>query len=441
MRCSKQKVVWDDTAMCARCVHFTRRLASAKPLRACHRCGHVATIAAADLCKSCYNHEPGRIDTFSAGIKSRLRVVPDWFEAFVSWARERLTVIGTVTLLRDTATVIDAAASTLPSAVLAAAGATTIGSTLRCFFVENGEAFRIDVGPQRHHAACQRRLDATPMPWRNAAQLFAGAEGERRARAARRGLRVDAFRTIETRLAVLRDLAVYLDALGRDGWTSVSRSDIERFVSSVAGTRRTQLLALDRFFQWARRRRLILTNPASGMKLTQPIFRGSHLSLDEQRFAFHRWTTGKAPPGESFIGLAALLHGASRAELRVLRVEDIDIRAQTIRFGRRTSMVMDPYTWDAALRCLDHHATSFSHNPFLLAAGRQRGRTEPPSLTSLDDALRPARPASFRSLRAARLARMVTHHDPIIVAGSHAITHKAALYYLTEGLTEPPTGV
>ena len=125
----------------------------------------------------------------------------------------------------------------------------------------------------------------------------------------------------------------------------------------------------------------------------------------------------------------------------MLRVEDIDIRAQTIRFGRRSAMVIDPYTWHAALRCLERHATAFSHNPFLLAAGRQRGRTEPASLTSLDDALRPARPASFRSLRAARLARMVTEHDPIIAAGSHAISHKAALYYLTEGLTEPPPGV
>lgn len=441
MRCSQERVVWDDTAMCARCVHFTRRLANAKPLRACHRCGKVATIAADDICDRCYNHDPGRIDTFRAGIESRLQIVPGWFDPLVSWARERLSVIGAVSLLRDTARVIDTAANTNPSAVLAAAGDTTIGATLRCFFVENGDAFRVDPGPRRHHAACQRRLDATPMPWRETARLFAAAESERRARAERRGLRVDAFRTIETRLTVIRDLAVRLDALGRDGWTSVSRSDIESFVSSVAGTRRTQLLSLDRFFQWARRRRLILTNPVSGMKITQPIFRGSDLTLDDQRRAFRRWTTGDASPSESFIGLAALLHGASRAELRVLRVEDIDVRAQTIRFGRRAAMVMDPYTWHATLRCLEHHATSFSHNPFLLAAGRQRGRTEPSSLTALDDALRPARPASFRSLRAARLARMVAQHDPIIVAGSHAISHKAALYYLTEGLTEPPAGV
>ena len=74
--------------------------------------------------------------------------------------------------------------------------------------------------------------------------------------------------------------------------------------------------------------------------------------------AIHRLRSGGASyvhPHEAFVGLAALLHGATTQELQRLTDNDIDHESRRARFGRRPQPVpLDPWTWTALQRCLDH---------------------------------------------------------------------------------------
>lgn len=74
---------------------------------------------------------------------------------------------------------------------------------------------------------------------------------------------------------------------------------------------------LRQFFAFARSRRLVLVDPTRGLTGTEPrAFRGTTLTLDQQRSLFRRWTTETGPhPHEALVGMLALLHGASSAEI------------------------------------------------------------------------------------------------------------------------------
>jgi hypothetical protein len=116
-------------------------------------------------------------------------------------------------------------------------------------------------------------------------------------------------------------------------------------------SRARQLTTLRAFFRWARASRLILADPATGIRAGRA--RGYHprtLAIAEQRRLFRRWTTDPAVhPHEALTGLLALLHATPSRDLRNLKVSDIDATARTIRLGRRPHPVpLDPASWHAA---------------------------------------------------------------------------------------------
>ncbi|MFD4761066.1 hypothetical protein ACFWOJ_19920 [Streptomyces sp. NPDC058439] len=104
---------------------------------------------------------------------------------------------------------------------------------------------------------------------------------------------------------------------------------------------------------------------------------GSPPALDQQRELFRRWTTDEhVHPHEAVVGMLALLHGASSSEVRMLQINDIDQRAQTVRLGKRPHPVpLDPASWTVLQRCLAHREAWRTDNPHaLVTKGTKAGR-------------------------------------------------------------------
>jgi integrase len=94
----------------------------------------------------------------------------------------------------------------------------------------------------------------------------------------------------------------------------------------------------------------------------------THLTITQQRGLFRRWNADPAAhPHEALVGLLAMLHGASSTELRLLRVDHINASDRSIRLGKRPHPVpLDPVSWTALQRALDHRDTQPTDNPHVI---------------------------------------------------------------------------
>lgn len=118
--------------------------------------------------------------------------------------------------------------------------------------------------------------------------------------------------------------------------------------------RKRRLAVLGQFFRFARAQHVVLIDPTRNMTSQHSKgFRGSTLTLDQQRCLFRRWTTSeKVHPHEAVVGILALLHGASNSEVRMLQVNDVDQQAQTVRLGKRPPRLRCPaQSAGATCRC------------------------------------------------------------------------------------------
>ena len=217
-----------------------------------------------------------------------------------------------------------------------------------------------DTAAQAAAARRSRRVAETPAAFRAAAASFSDAQLHERDRARRAGTRPRSDRTLEINLTAIRDLARYLAASrpAVTGWQLVAAGDVDAFPATIASpaNRARQLHALRVFFRWARSHRIILADPARGLRPTSNIpFHGRLLSAAEQRQLLRRWTAGaeRLHPHEP----AAGLHGASAGELRHLRATDIDLgrrwargtagsnRASAARTARSAQSGLGRATW------------------------------------------------------------------------------------------------
>ncbi|MEV7020273.1 hypothetical protein [Streptomyces sp. NPDC093991] len=162
-------------------------------------------------------------------------------------------------------------------------------------------------------------------------------------------------------------------------------------------------------------------------------FRGQTLALDQQRELFRRWTTDShVHPHEAVMGMLALLHGASSSEMRILKTDDIDQQAHTVRLGKRPHPVpLDPASWTALQRCLAHREAWPTSNPHVMVTkGTKAGRS--PASTAylshiLDDCGYPP-----RMIRSTRLVDLVNTMDPKLVAAAFGMDPQATLVYLSD---------
>lgn len=311
--------------------------------------------------------------------------------------------------------------------------------TLESFFVTRGLALPTGQAERLAAGRRQRRIDAVPGPLRPAVAAFTDTCLKARERARQAGTRPRADNTIEHRLSVIRDLAIFLATeRGKRDWATVDVHDIETFLATPPANRKSRLAALRQFFSWARTRKLVLADATRGLTAREARgFRGPTAALALQRQLFHRWTAaGPAHPHESLTGLLALLHGATCAELRGLVLTDIHAEAQAVQLGRRPAPTpLDPATWTVLQRCLDHRAQLGTANQHVLVTRQTKSTQDPASAYYLSHILDPAgvRP---RLLRSTRLAELVNTLDPKLVSAAFGMRPEGVTIYLADHVDE-----
>jgi site-specific recombinase XerD len=256
-----------------------------------------------------------------------------------------------------------------------------------------------------------------------------------RQRARRAGTRPRADHTIETALAILRDLAGFLAAQrGKQDWALADVHDVEAFLATLPKARRRRLTVLRQFFRFARVQKIILADPARDLTATAPRgFSGQTITLDQQRALFRRWTTDPgAHPHEALLGILALLHGASSSEVRHLQANEIDPACRTVRLGKRPHPVpLDPASWQVLQRCLAHRDGQHTANPHLIVTKGTKAGRAPASTAYISHVLDPCG-APPRMLRCTRLADLVNTIDPKIVAAAFGMNPEGVMIYLAD---------
>jgi site-specific recombinase XerD len=221
-------------------------------------------------------------------------------------------------------------------------------------------------------------------------------------------------RTIEARLASLAVLAARLHQSGIDDWGAVSTADIEAFITTNTSAR---LAAARSFFAFARSRKLTLLNPAAGIDRRQAKgFAGRTLHSAAQRQLLRRWADPSGDQIERTVGLLALLHAASSAEMRALTIDRVDLPVGKVSLGRRPHPVpLDPLTIDALTACLTARAAIGTANPHAIVTRGTRLHAGPASAYFMNHVLDAAgtKPALLRQTRVADLAHRT---DPRLVA-------------------------
>jgi integrase len=158
------------------------------------------------------------------------------------------------------------------------------------------------------------------------------------------------------------------------------------------------------------------------------------LDTARQRALYRRWTVhaDRLHPHEPAVGLLMLLHGASVAELRRLRLDDVDVAAGRLRFASRPHPTpLDPATSDAISRCLGHLVDRRNTNRYLLVNKCSLTAHGPVATGYLQRLLAPAG-VTPRLLRATRLAHLAQATDPILVAETFGVRHDDAARYLAD---------
>jgi hypothetical protein len=135
---------------------------------------------------------------------------------------------------------------------------------------------------------------------------------------------------------------------------------------------------LRQFFRFARAHRIVLVDPTREITAKEPrAFRGTTLTLDQQRALFRRWTIGPGVhPHEAFVGMFAHCTAPPALKARGLRITHVDQQAHAVRLGKRPHPVpLDPASWEALQRCLVHRHAWPTENPHVMVTkGTKAGR-------------------------------------------------------------------
>lgn len=411
---------------------------------ACTTCGQKRALQGRGQCSRCYQNDPALVHRCTEKLAAQLVPEPRWWAGFGGFLAERAAATRAVSMLHRLATALADIPGAGPTAVLEAVrnpgpAVGELARALEAYFVESGLALALDTTVQAAAQRRARRVAEVPDQFRPLTAAFDTHQLQLRQRARRAGTKPRSDRTLEINLAAVRDLARYLSAHrpGVSDWTLVGTGDVEAFLALFTNPRNRarHLYALQGFFRFARQHRHILADPTRRLKANSNNgFRGQVLDPARQRELFRRWTadTAHLHPHEPVIGLLGLLHGASVNELRSLRLDDIDLTAATAALGHRPHPTpLDPASMTALQRCLRHRP--HSSGPWLLVNQKSKTIGKQVSLDYLAMILAPAQ-VTVQTLRATRLAQLVTTMDPVLVAASFGIRRGATLYYLADSV-------
>lgn len=440
-RCGKPGHLRAATGWCGSC---SRPGPPKDPPRICQVCGQLRSHQGLGMCSRCFQRDPDRPFVRGEHLIAELEQPPPWLAEFVVFLAARYAPAVALTLISNLGRFLKDEHPNHPQALLGRAvrPGRSIGSLARAleqFFTVRGLALPTDHLEQLAIGRRQRRIEASPASLRPGVQAFAGIMMSNQARSRQAGTRPRTDHTIETALATVRDLALFIVShRDKADWALVDVHDVEAFLAQLPRARARRLNVLRQFFRMARSHRIVLVNPTTGLHAnTTKGFTGQTLRVDQQRELFQRWTSEpSAHPHEALLGILALLHGASSQEVRLLRCQDTDRTDRTIRLGRRPSPVpLDPASWQVLQRCLSHRQTQRTDNPHVVVTRVTKAGTAPASqayLAHLLDAC--AVPA--RTVRCSRLAELVNTLDPKLVAAAFGMSPEAVMAYLSDYVDE-----
>lgn len=440
-RCGTPGYLRASTGWCGRC---SRPGPPKDPPRVCVNCGELRRHVGRGLCGRCWQRHPDRPFVRGEALAARLAEPPDWLDDFVAHLAACQCPARACALIAALARLLQDPYSNHPQQVLERSrrpgrSMGSLARALEAFFTERGLAIVTDQSDRLAAGRRQSRIDATPPGMRLGVCEFAGSMVNARERARRAGTRPRADRTIETALAIVRDLACFLDSQrGKQDWALVDVSDIEAFLAAQPNNRARRLTVLGQFFRFTRSRRMVLVDPTRGvMAKRYRGFRGRTLTITQQRALFDRWNTDPgAHPHEAMFGLLAILHGASSSEVRLLRTDRINTSDRSVRLGKRPHPVpLDPVSWSALQRCLAHRDTLRSANPHVIVTRGTKADRRPPSEAYMSHLLDPCG-LPPKMLRTTRLADLVNTLDPKLVAAAFGMRPEGAMIYLADHLDD-----
>lgn len=436
-RCGREGFLRQPTGWCGFCSR--PRPAKAEP-RTCTACGASTGHPVRGKCSACWQRDPQRPYVRARHLGEELAEIPLWFDGFVEFIASRHCPARAVVLLSALGQLLKDGHPNHPTALVQRAtlpgrSMGTLARSLESFFVAEGRTLPGDHEQRLAAGRRHRRVEAVPAPLRAAARAFEHYLLTTRDRARRAATlpRVDS--TLEGALSIVRDFALFsIEHQDKHDWALCTRTDIEEFLARRGRSAARTLSVLKQFFRWARNRKIILIDPAAGIPaLKPPVTTGPTLPLAEQRRLFHRWCSEDGVhPHESLTGMLALLHGANSAEIRLLRVQDVEHLGRTIRLGKRPYPTpLDPATWACLERCLRHRDGLRTANEHVLVTKGTKADHRPASPPYLSHVLDGAgiRP---RALRTTRLSDLVNTMDVKLVAVAFGMDSESTLRYLAD---------
>lgn len=436
-RCGRAGFIRVATGWCGSC---SRRSNPPLVARPCSVCGVLARKQGEGMCLRCWTRSPDRPLNQAENLTATLDDTPHWLGDFAGFAVERHCVARACLMVSAVGGLLRDGQPAHPQALLERSrqpgrSAGALARTLEEFLVDRGLAFGLDQDARLALGRRQRRIDATPEPLRPAVALFADHLVRSRERARRAGTLPRSDTTIESSIAIVRDLAQFLAAeRSKNDWSVVEVGDIETFLRLQPASRAHRLGASRQFFRWARKNKIVLIDPTHDLPAVRHRgFSGRTLTVAEQRRLFRRWTTeADVHPHEALVGILALLHAASSAELRHLRVDDIDQHRHTLRLGRRRHPVpLDPVSTSALGRCLAQRDTLGTLNPHVIVTTTTKTRATPASIAYLAHVLDSAG-VPPKTLRSTRLVDLVICLDPKVVAEALGMNASGLVNYLSD---------
>ncbi|MEO3936389.1 hypothetical protein V3N99_06480 [Dermatophilaceae bacterium Soc4.6] len=411
---------------CAGCLRAARPPRPPKT-SVCRRCGQQRRNVGHGLCNRCAQADPDRPFRYAASmatrLETRLAAVPPWWPSLAVFAAARFHPGGAVTVLRETGRLLLADPALGPHQLMNLAPPQLSSTTVRvltAYFTDRGLALPPDAPQQRAAARRAQHLADIDVPLREAVAAFNDTQMNEQDRRRRTGRHTLSDVTLETRLRIVKALARHLLRTRTvTGWAEVTTQDLESFLARTPAARHQQTYVLRRFFTWAKAHKIVLTDATRPLALgAQPAFTGTVLEVGTQRALFARWTLETTPPSERLVGLLALLHAASNAEIRLLTLTDIDHTQRTVTLLRRPFPTpLDPPTWAALQACLTEREATATLNPHVIVTRITASRDTPAASSYLTRLLSQAgtTPAACRQTR---LTELVNDLDPKLTAAA-----------------------
>lgn len=255
--------------------------------RICRECGQLRRHSGLGLCSACWQKHPGRPFIRGEHLRERLHDPLEWLTDYVAQIAARHCVARACGFITDLGQLLEDEHSNSPRALLERSRqpGRSMGSFARAledFFTLRGLALPTDQVERLAAGRRRRRVEAVPEPLRPAVAAFDISRMRAQDRARRAGTRPRSNLTLETALATLRDLAIFLiNERHESDWSLVDVHDTDAFLAVLPKGRKRRLTVLRQFFRFARAQKLVLVDPTRGLVAKEANgFRGRTLTLD-----------------------------------------------------------------------------------------------------------------------------------------------------------------